>query len=174
MKLGTDPAKSFDRKKRRRKFRATAVAGLVAVLFLMVAGFVYTWYIGQKESVVVESASTEKTPKPRFTEPRKPTDRSQVGVAAQSFTSPVKAGSNSSLSVKTLPGAACSIMFTYNKGRTISKDTGLIPKVADEYGFLDWTWTVTADVREGTWPVEVTCAYNNKSAYYRADLVVEK
>lgn len=174
MRLGADTAKNYRRAERQRRIRVAGTSAFVVAVLMTMAGFGYTLYISQREAVVVQSASTEKQPKPRFAEPQKPAKNAQIGVSVQMFSSPITVGSTGSMSVKTLPGAACSILFTYNEPQIISKDKGLIPKKADDYGLVDWTWAVTGEVDIGTWPVEVTCSYNDKHAYYRGDLVVQR
>lgn len=102
--------------------------------------------------------------------PPKPAPNAPVGVSISSLLSPVKAGSNTSVSIKTTPGAACSISVVY-AGRA-SDDSGLAPKKADDYGLAIWTWTVGAAVPVGTWPVKVTCVHHGKSGVVQDDLRV--
>lgn len=172
MRLGEkDANKHHTRRRRRRTAQRTFVFILVLMVLFGGAGFAYTWYAGQQ--TVEPAVDVTKLPS---TKPERnvnlPTKNSQVGVAVQSFTTPVKRGENASITIKTLRGAACSITFTYNETEERSKDTGLIPKIADEYGFVEWTWTVSPSVSEGTWPVEIVCAYENRSSYSRSDLEV--
>lgn len=174
MRLGEkDASKHHIRRRRRRTAQRTFVFILVLIVLFGGAGFAYTWYAGQQ--TVEPAIDVSKLPS---TKPERkvnlPTKDSQVGVAVQSFSSPIKPGENASISIKTLRGAACSITFTYNEDNERSKDTGLIPKVADEYGFAEWTWTVSQSVNDGTWPVEITCANGNKSSYSRSDMVVKR
>ena len=69
------------------------------------------------------------------------------------------------------PGAACQISVKVNNAAL--PDTGLVPKIADEFGIVTWSWTVPKNVLSGKWPVEMTCANEaKKSAYYKADLEV--
>ncbi len=76
------------------------------------------------------------------------------------------------MTVKTNAAAACNIKVVYDK--TASTDSGLIAKVADEYGMVSWGWTVEPSVPLGKWPVKVTCANAKHSAVVQSDLVVEK
>ncbi len=174
MRLGDYDAAKINARKRRRR-RALSVAATIVVLLVVFgsAGFVYTWYIGQNttvEEIKVPDTAVNRT----LATPPTPTEESQVGVAVQALMSPVKVGENTSLSIRTLPQVACSIIFTYGETNKRSADTGLIPKIADEYGLVEWTWRVSEDVPAGTWPVEVTCANGSKSAYSRSDLVVTR
>jgi hypothetical protein len=93
-----------------------------------------------------------------------------VGVSVQVLTSPVKPGGNASMTIRTRPEAACSIRVTYKD--QLSTDGGLIPKTADEFGLVQWTWTVESSRPVGTWPVDVTCALGEESGYVRGDLEV--
>lgn len=173
MRLGEQDARKLHaRKRRRRRLASTIMFMIVTMAVLSVLGLVYTWYVGQQvDSPVAEIPDTSsKRAQPK--EPPKPTKKTQVGIVVQAFLTPVKIGDNASLSIRTLPGAPCTISFTFNDDNERSKDTGLIPKIADEYGLVDWTWKVMSNVRPGTWPVEVTCANGSQSAYSRSDLEV--
>lgn len=86
--------------------------------------------------------------------------------------SPVKAGSNTTISVKTTPKATCSISVVY--AGAASTDSGLAPKKADAYGEASWTWTVGASVPAGSWPVKVTCTYKAKSGVVQQSLQVTR
>lgn len=68
---------------------------------------------------------------------------------------------NASLAIRTCPEAACSITVTY--ANEISKDAGLLPKPADEFGVVQWTWTVESSRPVGKWPVDVTCGLGKES-----------
>lgn len=173
MRLGEQDARRLHaRKHRRRRLASTAIFLVVTIAVLSVAGFLYTWYIGQQTDVpVVEVAETPRV-SARPKDPPKPTKETQVGIVVQAFSTPVTIGDNASLSIRTLPGVPCTISFTVNEDNERSTDTGLIPKIADDYGLVDWTWSVKANVRPGTWPVEVTCANGSQSVYSRSDLEV--
>ena len=102
-------------------------------------------------------------------------ENAPVGVATQTLTTPLRRGSNASISIKTRPKAACSIRVTYSltgDGDKVSHDGGLVPKDADQYGVVSWAWTVEAYRPLGSWPVEVTCAYKSKWGYGKSMLEV--
>jgi hypothetical protein len=149
------------------------VGGIIGCLLVLgaSAGGVYTWYIGNNQPVtpaVLPEVKTNKlstAPPPKATKPEGP-----VGVSVQVFTTPVKPGGNASMTIRTRPDAACSIKVTYKDQQ--STDTGLIPKTADEFGTVQWTWTVESSRPVGTWPVDVTCALGEMSGYVRGDLEV--
>lgn len=158
---------------RRRKMVKSAIISAVAVLFIAaVAGLAYIWYVGNTKPVDV-SAIPDPTPKKAVVAQatEKPAPEGPVSVAEQAFTSPVVAGSNSSIMIKTRPGAACNITVTY-KDKVRSTDGGLVPKTADEYGSVQWAWTVEPGRPVGRWPVEVTCALGKESGYYKAFLEI--
>jgi hypothetical protein len=92
--------------------------------------------------------------------------------ALQALTSPVKAGQNSSVNVKTNATSTCTINVSYNN--VASKDSGLTPKVADAYGNVSWSWTVDPTAPVGSWPVKVTCVYRGRSAVVIGNLQVIK
>lgn len=142
---------------------------LILTMLFVVAGLVYTWYMGQKPAPVIQEPVPVK--KQTVVTPVKPDDDARIGAAVQTLTSPIQAGSNASISIHTTAGAACSIEVLYNK--IASTDSGLIPKVADEFGMVSWTWTVESSRPAGTWPVNITCAYNERSIFVRGDLVVK-
>lgn len=67
----------------------------------------------------------------------------------------VAAGGNATVSVRTAPGATCSITVTYKSGP--SKAQGLSPKRADATGAASWSWVVGRNTTPGTWPVTINC-----------------
>lgn len=148
---------------RRRRLAKLLIGICIALLALgALIGFVYVWYMGKTQPVqqatVVNQVAIKKAVSTPVVDEEAP-----VGVAVQTLTSPVHKGGNSSISVKTRPKAACSIRVSYGTTQSDeSKDGGLIPKTADDYGVADWTWTVETSRPVGSWPVEVTCAYKTK------------
>ena len=154
---------------RRRTISTIAIVLLVFALLLVSAGLIYVWYIGQHTEVkVTQNKSTLK----RDVLPPPVRDDSPVGAAISVFTSPTAPGSNASITVRTKPKAACNIAVTYDKDKSV--DSGLIPKTADEYGVVSWSWTIEPNRPVGTWPVDITCALNGKSGYVRGDLVLKR
>ena len=157
-------------RRRRGHFVRTVVTVIVVVLLICAAlGLAYVWYMGKVKPVQpaaeVPTVATTKAP---TTVAPVVDDNSPVGVAIQSFSSSVQRGSNASISIRTRPQAACSIRVTYSltpDQDKESKDGGLIPKTADDYGTVSWTWTVETSRPVGSWPVEVTCAYKDKWGY---------
>lgn len=133
----------------------------------------YIWYIGKYGPKDTSSAEkqvevkTETTIKKNIPDPNAP-----VGVATQMLTSPIAPGSVASLSIRTNPGANCVVSVIYDK--TPSKDAGLAPKTADDFGSVSWTWTVDSLVPIGKWPVSVNCSNNKNSGVLTLELVVSR
>ncbi|HET9721526.1 MAG TPA: hypothetical protein VFP32_00660 [Candidatus Saccharimonadales bacterium] len=110
--------------------------------------------------------------RPPVTKPHVPSPESPIGAAVESLISPVSPGSNSSITVHTAPHAKCAISVKYNQ--VVSTDSGLSPKLADDYGQVSWTWTVDSSAPTGKWPVVVNCQYLTHSTVVQSDLEVVK
>lgn len=149
------------------------ISFVVLLVILVGAGVVYTWWIGQNDiksnSVVIDSAESTK---PSIIKPTKPAANAKLGVAIQMLTTPVVPGLNASVTAKTNTDSKCSIQVLYNE--VASRDSGLTPKIADDYGMVSWTWTVESNVPLGKWPVKIACALGSKSAVVVGDLVVAR
>lgn len=147
--------------------------GVLLVLFVG-GGVAYTWYVGQDETE--NTAAIAKPVEATISAPQrahiKPAANAPVSASVQMITSPVMPGENASLTVKSTPEAKCTILVEYDDVK--STDSGLIPKVTDEFGVQSWTWTVEESAPLGTWPVVVECLYNKKTAVVAADLVVSR
>lgn len=156
----------------RRSLRNSLISAAVLIVLFGVGGLVYTWWVGRNTTIPeVESVSTE-TPVNSIFDPSVPDPNGTIGAAVHVLTSPVKPGENASITVKSNAGADCTIKVTYNKKP--SRDSGLGPKVADKYGNVSWSWTVEKTAPVGTWPVQVDCANQSKSAMVIGNLVVKK
>ena len=148
-----------------------------AVILLVLAagaGFGYSWYMSQHSEDNLQAFQTPAKGTGGVQTSKRPkiSDTAQIGVSVQTITSPVTPGSNASIMVKTNPDANCSISVIYDK--TASKDSGLVAKKADEYGLVEWAWTVESTTPLGNWPVKVTCANKKNSAVVQNDLRVVK
>lgn len=171
LKGSTTTKRGIVRARRKRTARTLGIVIGTLLLLGASAGLAYTWYVGNSRPVTpAVLPETKKTPLTQVATV-KAKRVGPVGVSVQALTSPVKPGINTSLTIHTRPDAACSITVTYKDQK--STDGGLIPKTADEFGTVQWTWTVESNRPVGTWPVEVTCALGDKSGYVRGDLVVE-
>lgn len=151
--------------------RITATAVILLVLAVS-AGVGYTWYMSEygKENTQAIQTPVQATGGLQDRQRPKISDTASLGAVVQSITSPVIPGSNASIMVRTNPEAKCMISVIYDK--TPVKDSGLVEKVADEYGLVEWTWTVDSTAPLGKWPVEVNCANKKNSAVVANDIQV--
>jgi hypothetical protein len=150
-------------------------ASILTLLLLAIAiGVGYVWYAGQNDAPSIQSSTqpVKGSGGAQMPQRAKIPDDAKIGASVQTITSPFSPGSNSSIMIKTNPEAACTITVTYDK--TESKDSGLVQKKADEYGLVEWTWTVPQNAPLGEWPVEVTCANKKYTAVVENDLRVVK
>lgn len=153
-----------------RTARNVLLSAVVLLVLLGSAGLTYTWFIGQNSDVSVEeSLQTQAAATPAIGPP-KPSPKAPASAAIQALTTPVTPGDNAMVTVKTLQTAKCVISVEYDD--VASTDSGLTPKVADDWGIVSWTWTVDASAPYGEWPVEVTCTYNKKTAVVKGYLEV--
>lgn len=156
-----------------RTVRNVAVSALVLLLLFVGAGVAYVLVAGgQDDSAKNDQVPTAPPPDTGIPKPHKPAPNAPESAAIESLLSPVKAGENTSASVKTNAGSKCSISVTYND--VPSKDSGLTTKTADDYGNVTWSWTVDKTAPVGKWQVKVTCFYGKKSAVVIGDLQVTK
>lgn len=148
-------------------------ASILGLLALLVgAGVAYTWYNGQRgPASIADTQSVEAQTVAPAAKKIQLAPNAAVGATVQEISSPVAPGTNATMTVKTTMGATCSIKVKYNE--IPSKDSGLIPKEADEYGLASWSWTVEETVPVGKWPADVTCRLGKKSAEVRGELVVK-
>ncbi len=157
-------AKNGVRSLKTKKFIRNIVVSIVALATLfMVAGVAYTWYTGRQ--IVKDDSSNlnnlVENNKIPVIKHNLPAENADVGASVQSITSPLAPGENATIIVRTRAFATCKIVVEYNK--VASRDSGLVARVADEYGMVSWTWTVEQSAPVGNWPATVTCAYNKKS-----------
>ena len=99
------------------------------------------------------AASSTPTPTPTPGSSARPSGAVMVTMTA--LTTPIAPGSNATATVKTTPGATCSIVVRYKSGP--SKAAGLAPQTAAGAGIVSWTWKVGASTTPGSWPVTLTC-----------------
>lgn len=152
-----------------RTLRNVVISIVVMLALFAGAGLAYTKFVAGAP-VEETPAATPAEQNYGLPKPKKPHANSRVSASVQSLLSPVKAGANTSMTVKSLPTAKCKIEVTYDDKK--SKDTGLTQKVTDDYGNVTWSWTVDKDAPAGTWPAKVTCFFNKKSAVVIGDLKV--
>ena len=168
--------KGGSRRRGRRRRGNRLIVGIVTTIVVLlvlglIAGLGYVWYTGQQEPIAPEPFPERSNRQVQVTEKPKAAPEGPVGVSQQVFTTPVAQGDNASVTIRTRPEAACSIILTY-KDNIRSKDAGLLPKSADEFGTVQWTWTVEASRPVGIWPVEITCGLGQMSGYLKLNLEV--
>lgn len=158
-----------------RFIRTTVISVVVLLVLIIGGGIAYTWYMGEHSAPVPVAAAepAEETPARAVPQRYQPAPNAKVGASVQSLSSPAAPGSPVSMMVKTNPGATCTIKVIYDKQP--SRDARLSePVVADDYGIVEWEWTIEPSAPLGKWPVDVTCAIDKQSAMVRGDLVVKK
>lgn len=141
---------------------------------LVGGGFAYTYYLGpdgEQTAAVQQPVATQPQP---ITKPSQQNPNANASASITVLSSPVAPGTNASISVRTNQLAKCKISVVY--AGVASKDSGLAPKTADEFGTVSWAWTVEASVPEGKHPVKVECANaaNTKTAVVQSEQVVSK
>lgn len=87
--------------------------------------------------------------------------------------SPVNPGEKAKITVKTLPGARCTIELKLKSGQ-LSKAKGLEPKIAGKDGKVRWSWTVGGRTSPGKYPITVRAVLGDQKTATRTTLVVEK
>lgn len=158
-----------------KTIRTTSLWIGALLLLALGGGAAYTWYMGQQplpQAIAVSSPADEVTEPVSAAKHMNPDPKAKVSAAIEMLTSPITPGMNATVNIKTNANADCAVLVTYNK--VASKDSGLTPKTADEFGIISWTWTVESTVPYGTWPVKVTCTVNKQSAVVQGDLMVAK
>jgi hypothetical protein len=154
-----------------RKIRNIVISTFVLLILFVGAGVAYTFYMSQTDPVatVAKAPVSDKKTTLKHT---KLAANAPASAAIQMLTSPVMPGDNASVTVKGNPGSNCTISVKYNE--VASTDSGLKPKVTDEFGVTTWAWTVEPTVPEGSWPVSITCEYNKKTAVVIQKIVISK
>jgi len=104
------------------------------------------------------SAPPAVTPKP--TEPTSTAEPIALTIEVVYLTSPISPGANASLSIRTVPGAACTIMVYYKSGP--SQAAGLGPQNADGNGMAAWQWKVGTRTTPGVWRIVVTATVDGQ------------
>jgi hypothetical protein len=77
-----------------------------------------------------------------------------ASVHLANVTSPVRAGSNATLTVSVTRTASCSITVNYKSGP--SHAAGLYAKRSNA-GRVSWTWKVGTNTTPGRWTIDVYC-----------------
>ena len=157
-----------------RPLRNMLVSAFVLLVLLLSGGVVYIFMTGNDAAPATIITAPAATTQPAAIQPRQPAPNTPESASVQMMSPPVRPGGEASLSVKTLPGSACTIAVTYTDQKVPSRAAGLLPATADDFGTVSWNWTVDAAAPDGSWPVTVTCARNKKSAVVQTNLVVTR
>jgi hypothetical protein len=152
--------------------RNTLLSIFILVLLCGALGVAYTFYMGQQAPPKAADAAPVSQVTEPVIKPTKPSPKAPESASVQALTSPVAPGSNASIDIKTLAGSTCKIAVVYNN--VPSTDSGLTPKVADDFGTVGWSWTVGPATPLGKWPVTVTCSLTNRTAVVQGTLEVSK
>ncbi|MFZ1258561.1 MAG: hypothetical protein WAQ25_03770 [Candidatus Saccharimonas sp.] len=169
LKTGSGTRRGQKRQHRKKAVTRVIVILVVILLILLIAILIYVWLTSNNSNVQVVNQTPKASPVIRSPGPI--AQNQKVGVYITSLTTPIASGNTASVTIRTLPQAACSIDVVYNGLKSV--DTGLVPKDADEYGVVRWNWHVEKGQPKGKWPVNITCAKNGSSGYMRGDLVIE-
>jgi hypothetical protein len=148
----------------------TAVSVIALLVLIAIGGTMYVLFVdreGVKTKPLPASSAADSSPIPQ---PVAPAANEPEGVAVVYVTSPVQAGSNSSIMISTNAGSSCTIAVSYNG--VVSDDPGLAPKDSNAYGSVSWTWTVAKSAPAGSWPIKVTCLYHGRSGVVLSSLQV--
>lgn len=155
-----------------RTVRNIAISVVVLAVLIAGAGAGYIWYTGQETPTAAVATEVPQTVVQQPAKRPLPSADAKASASVQQMTSPVAPGAAVALYVRTNPTAVCKIAVEYNK--VPSSDPGFIDKTADEFGMVDWNWTVPASAPKGKWPVTVTCSLDEaRSAVVQGDLIVE-
>lgn len=157
---------------RTKKVKRIAISAFVLLVLLLGAGVAYTWYMGQNGPQQAVKTHTSEQPVSVAIRPTAPSAETQESAAVEFLSSPVAPGGSASINVKTVATSVCTISISYNNVPANSSD--LTPKTADDFGNVNWDWTVPASAPTGTWPVKVTCTRGAKSAVVQDNLVVAR
>lgn len=165
------PQRTFKREQRKKSMHRMTTSFLVLSLIAVGAGVAYTWYNGKHQVAAANQPAPERKVRPVLT-PHKVASDAPIGTAIQTATPETKPGENASISVRTNAEANCSIVVKYNN--VPATDSGLSPKVADEFGVISWAWTVAPSAPSGKWPIDVMCKNKKHSSVVSTEFVIKR
>lgn len=151
----------------KKRLKKIGISAFILLVLFMIAGFVDV-YINDKTPTKTSSKSTALKYLP-VKPPPKPGPNASVGVAEESFDTPVHPGSSTSMIVLTTSGATCNISVINQNGQSAFH---LTPKIADAYGNVTWSWAIPNNTPVGSYPVKVTCRLGKNWAVYADTLIV--
>jgi competence protein ComEC len=95
-----------------------------------------------------------------------------IFINVASLTSPVSPNRIATLTIQTIPGAACSITVYYKSGP--SQAAGLGPQTADASGQATWSWKIGSKTTPGIWKIVVNSQLNGEKATLSIPFEVQK
>ncbi|MFF2481826.1 TadE/TadG family type IV pilus assembly protein [Paenibacillus sp. NPDC058071] len=78
--------------------------------------------------------------------------------------SPLRPGHTATLTALTKPGAVASLQVQYKSGQSKAKNLG--EALADEHGFVKWTWHVSGNTTPGLWELTATSASGEQASMH--------
>ena len=154
-----------------KTLRNTLITVLALLIVLVGGGVGYTYYMDKQggASAAATIASPAVQPVSAIT-PHKTAANAPESASIELLSSPVALGTAASISAKTQPASQCTIIMLYkNVPKPIA---GAGPKMADDFGTVEWDWTVSRNTPIGTWPVRVTCTFNKKTAVVQGNMQI--
>lgn len=149
--------------------RSTIIFSSIFLLVLLVAGVIYTYEVDQSPDGKIKTSFKQSTLYNPIT-PVLPAANDKEGVAIDSITTPVSIGSVASVDINTNAGSRCTIVLLVNNVPAPVLD--LDPQVADDYGAVGWTWTISSSTPVGTWPLKIICIFNSQSAVAESNITI--
>ncbi len=160
-----------NKRRSREPYRRLLLTVGFLVIFVVAAAMAYAWWAGQSSEEISTIDKTVQPVRRASGDVPPPAKNAPVGVAVQSFPDSVTRGGAASVQVRTRPSASCRMEISYEQGEYT--DIDLVPAVANKYGVASWDWQITESLRRGTWPITVTCSYEEKSGVMVVELTID-
>ncbi len=106
------------------------------------------------------NAPTAPAPTTKPTDVPKPT-ATPLAVKVTGRTKAVRRNATASITIRTTPGARCSIRVEYLSGTSAAD--GLAPKKTGTTGVIQWKWKVGGSTTTGSWPISIDCSLRDRS-----------
>ena len=151
-------------KRTSKVLRKVVISSIVLVLLFASAGFGYTYYIDKQNNIALKSSTNASDQQQGETiTPAKPSPNAPEDVSLEVLTTPIARSQTNMVSIKTQADSTCSIAVTY-LGGLVAHDPGLTPKTADDFGSVNWNWTISPSAPVGQGSVKIICKFYKKSA----------
>jgi TRAP-type uncharacterized transport system substrate-binding protein len=118
------------------------------------------------------SPAPTPSPTPTASAPSTPVVTGNVKLQLVSVTSPVQAGDEIKIVLKTEPATECDIKIWFSTGQLSNLLKGA--KTADAGGNIVWTWTLTRNNYPGDTPFEITAKLGDKSGTLKSSFIILK